>query len=157
MSTWNVSTEATLNSEQWAINASRGALLAVAVIFGLLGLAGQTPSLEAQMGIYLVGMVALNLPHGGYEHFENLRWRGLPFGARYVLLYLSFIGGFVALFFLAPLVALNPLGNATALPGVVAFYTVFICIVALPHVVGEWLDRFPTVGRIRITPPGLLQ
>jgi hypothetical protein len=36
----------------------------------------------------------------------------------------------------------NPLGDATLLPGLVAFYTIFVCIIALPHVVvGHWLDR----------------
>jgi hypothetical protein len=36
----------------------------------------------------------------------------------------------------------NPLGGASLLAGAVAFYTVFVCLLALPHiVVGEWLDQ----------------
>lgn len=107
MSTWTGSSRELLYRGNWAIHASRVALLAVVVIFGLLGLTGQELSLQTQMGVYLVGMVALNLPHGGYEHFENLRYRGLPFGGKYVVLYLSFIGLFIGLFFLAPLAALG--------------------------------------------------
>jgi len=39
------------------------------------------------------------------------------------------------------LVAPNPLAGGSLLPGAVAFYTIFVCIIALPHVVvGEWLD-----------------
>jgi hypothetical protein len=35
----------------------------------------------------------------------------------------------------------SPLGNAGLLAGGVAFYTIFVCLLALPHiVVGEWLD-----------------
>lgn len=36
----------------------------------------------------------------------------------------------------------DDLGGAGLLGGAVAFYTVFVCILALPHiVVGDWLDR----------------
>ena len=35
----------------------------------------------------------------------------------------------------------NPLANTGLLAGMVAFYTIFVCIIALPHVVGNWLDR----------------
>jgi Brp/Blh family beta-carotene 15,15'-monooxygenase len=39
------------------------------------------------------------------------------------------------------LVAPNPLAGGSLLPGAVAFYTIFVCVIALPHVVvGEWLD-----------------
>jgi len=89
-----------------AITVSRVALLALTAGFGLAALAGTTPGLRAQMAAYLFGMVALNLPHGGYEHLENLRHHGLPFGARYVAAYLAVVAGFVALFFLRPVVAL---------------------------------------------------
>jgi Brp/Blh family beta-carotene 15,15'-monooxygenase len=38
-------------------------------------------------------------------------------------------------------VAPNPLAGSSLLPGAVAFYTIFVCVIALPHVVvGEWLD-----------------
>jgi Brp/Blh family beta-carotene 15,15'-monooxygenase len=80
---------------------------------GLLALAGAvlsvldvSVSMTAQMIGYLVGMVALNLPHGGYEHFENLRDRGLSVSLRYVLLYVGFLAAFVGLFFVAPAAAL---------------------------------------------------
>jgi Brp/Blh family beta-carotene 15,15'-monooxygenase len=58
------------------------------------------------MVVYLVGMVALNLPHGGYEHFENLRRRRPAFRWRYVAVYLGVIAGFVALFLVAPVAGL---------------------------------------------------
>ncbi len=92
--------------EDVLVNASRGALLALIAVFGATALLGVQPSLETQMVIYLVGMVALNLPHGGYEHFTNVRRRGLPFGLRYVALYVAFLAGFVGLFLLAPALAL---------------------------------------------------
>ena len=64
-------------------------------------------SMTAQMVGYLIGMVALNLPHGGYEHFDNLRNRRVSFRLRYIVLYLLFLGGFVGLFFVAPVPALG--------------------------------------------------
>jgi Brp/Blh family beta-carotene 15,15'-monooxygenase len=85
---------------------SRVALLGLAVGFGLAGLAGVDVPLEAQMVVYLVGMVALNLPHGGYEHFENLRRRRPTFRWRYVAVYLAVVAGFVGLFLVAPVAGL---------------------------------------------------
>jgi len=102
-----------IQPESVTVLLSRAALLGLTVLFAAMTLSGSLPSLETQMVIYLVGMVALNLPHGGYEHFSNLRYRGLPFGSRYVLLYVTAIAGFILLFVLAPLVALA-LAFATA-------------------------------------------
>jgi Brp/Blh family beta-carotene 15,15'-monooxygenase len=66
---------------------------------------------------------------------------GLPMPA----VWAAFIGGALATGTLAALLwwlVPNPLGAATLLPGLVAFYTIFVCIIALPHVVvGDWLDR----------------
>jgi Brp/Blh family beta-carotene 15,15'-monooxygenase len=86
---------------------SRVALLALAVGFGLTGAAGVTVPLRAQMVVYLVGMVALNLPHGGYEHFENLRRRRPTVRWRYVAAYLGGIAAFVGLFLVAPVAGLG--------------------------------------------------
>jgi Brp/Blh family beta-carotene 15,15'-monooxygenase len=89
-----------------SLTLSRAALLVLAVGFVLVRAAGVTVPLEAQMVVYLVGMVALNLPHGGYEHFENLRRRRPTFRWRYVATYLVAITGFVALFVVAPVAGL---------------------------------------------------
>ncbi len=104
--------------ESVAIDVSRGALAALTVGFAALYAAGTEPTLRTQMLVYLVGMVALNLPHGGYEHFTNLRRRGVPFGARYVALYVGFVAGFIGLFVVAPLPALAlAFGTAVAKGG----------------------------------------
>ncbi|MBP1923896.1 Brp/Blh family beta-carotene 15,15'-monooxygenase [Halorubrum alkaliphilum] len=104
--------------EHAAIDVSRGALLVLTVGFAALYAVGTEPTLRTQMLVYLVGMVALNLPHGGYEHFSNLRRRGLPFGARYVVLYLGFVAAFIGLFVVAPLLALAlAFGTAVAKGG----------------------------------------
>jgi Brp/Blh family beta-carotene 15,15'-monooxygenase len=85
---------------------SRLALAVLAVLFGLVALAGITIPLSVQAGVYLVGMVAMNLPHGGFEHFDNLRRRASSFQATYIALYLGGIAAFTALFFLAPVAGL---------------------------------------------------
>lgn len=92
--------------ERIALLGSRAALAALTVGFAAAALVGAVPSLRTQLVVYLFGMVALNLPHGGYEHYVNLRRRGLPFGARYVAIYLAFVAAFVGLFLLAPVPAL---------------------------------------------------
>lgn len=97
-----------------AITAARLSLVVLTAGFAVVFALGMSVPIRLQMIIYLVGMVALNLPHGGYEHFTNLRHRGLPFGARYVGVYLVAVAGFVALFFLAPVLALA-LAFATAI------------------------------------------
>jgi Brp/Blh family beta-carotene 15,15'-monooxygenase len=88
------------------LSTSRVALLALTLGFGAATLVGASVSLRTQMVVYLVGMVALNLPHGGYEHFDNLRRRGVDFGARYVAAYLGLIAAFVALLVVAPVAGL---------------------------------------------------
>ncbi len=101
------------SGEETAVLASRVLLGALTATFGLLLLVDAVPPLEVQMLVYLVGMVALNLPHGGFEHFTNVRRRGLPFGGRYIALYLGFVAAFVGLLFVAPVVGLG-LAFATA-------------------------------------------
>jgi len=85
---------------------SRAALLVVAVTFATLAAAGVSVPMEAQMISYLVGMVALNLPHGGYEHVANLRRRRPEFRWRYVGVYLAAVGGFLGLLLVAPVAGL---------------------------------------------------
>ena len=89
-----------------SLSLSRAALLTLTLGFGVVGAAGVSMPLEAGMVVYLVGMVALNLPHGGYEHFENLRRRRPDFRLRYVAAYLAVIAGFVGLFVIAPVAGL---------------------------------------------------
>ncbi|CCQ32651.1 putative beta-'-dioxygenase Brp protein [Halorhabdus tiamatea SARL4B] len=88
------------------IEASRTALVAIAIGFLALRAFGVELGLTLQAAIYLFGMVALNLPHGGYEHFNNIRQRGLTFQWRYVVGYLALVAGFVGLFALAPVAGL---------------------------------------------------
>jgi len=61
-----------------------------------------------------------------------LTWAAMVIGA---LVTFGLVAGF---YVLVP----NPLGGAGLLGGAVAFYTIFVCLLALPHiVVGEWLDQ----------------
>ena len=92
--------------ERWLLSASRIVLVALVGWFLLAQGANTTFDMRTQAGIYLFGMVVLNLPYGGYEHMSNLRNRGLPFGARYVGIYLLMVAGFVALFVVAPVAGL---------------------------------------------------
>ena len=99
--------EVASGSVEWTVlTVSWAALAGLTLLFGGLRLAGYTPSLETQAAIYLVGMVALNLPHGGYEHFANLRRRVARFRYGYVGAYLLMASAFVGLFLLAPVAGL---------------------------------------------------
>ncbi|MEF8773121.1 MAG: Brp/Blh family beta-carotene 15,15'-dioxygenase [Halobacteriales archaeon] len=84
------------------LTVSRLAMVGLIAAFALAGMAGLRVPIRVQAGVYLLGMVAMNLPHGGYEHFDNLRRRLAGFQAKYVAAYLLSIGAFVALLFLAP-------------------------------------------------------
>ena len=92
--------------ERWLLSASRVVLVALVGWFLLAQWAEVSFDMRTQAGIYLFGMVALNLPYGGYEHMSNLRNRGLPFSARYLGFYVLMVAGFVGLFFLAPVAGL---------------------------------------------------
>ncbi|WP_324662937.1 Brp/Blh family beta-carotene 15,15'-dioxygenase [Haloarcula sediminis] len=88
------------------LTVSRVALLVLIAGFAAGRLAGLSVSLRVQAGVYLLGMVAMNLPHGGYEHFENLRRRAASFQRGYVGAYLLSVALFVGLLFLAPVAGL---------------------------------------------------
>jgi Brp/Blh family beta-carotene 15,15'-monooxygenase len=89
-----------------ALRLSRAALVALVVAFGALALSGTTVPMDVQVVVYLVGMVGLNLPHGGYEHFANLRRRATEFRGRYVAGYLAMVAAFVGLFAVWPVAGL---------------------------------------------------
>jgi Brp/Blh family beta-carotene 15,15'-monooxygenase len=100
-----------LDADRWrparlSLTLSRAVLATLLVGFAVAHAAGVRLPPKAQYVVYLVGMVALNLPHGGYEHFDNLKSRGLAFGWRYVAVYLAMIAAFVGLLFVAPVIGL---------------------------------------------------
>jgi len=88
------------------LGVSRAALLALVAVFAGATLVGVEVPLQTQAVVYLFGMVAMNLPHGGFEHFNNLRRRTTEFQLRYVGLYLGSIAAFVTLLFVAPVAGL---------------------------------------------------
>jgi len=89
-----------------AVTVSRAIIVGLVSLFAAARLLGTTVSLRTQAAVYLVGMVALNLPHGGYEHVANLRRRATRFRGRYVAAYLLLAGAFVGLFLVAPVIGL---------------------------------------------------
>ena len=89
-----------------SLTVSRAVMVVLTIGFALGRLVDLQIPLDVQAGIYLLGMVAMNLPHGGYEHFANLRRRTAAFQGRYIGTYLLGIGLFVGLFFLAPVAGL---------------------------------------------------
>jgi len=88
------------------LTVSRVGMILLTVGFLIGRLVDLQISLEVQSAIYLFGMVAMNLPHGGYEHFANLRRRAASFQGRYIVLYLGGISLFTALFFISPVAGL---------------------------------------------------
>ncbi len=89
------------------LTASRVGMVVLTLFFLIGRLVDLQISLEVQAGIYLFGMVAMNLPHGGYEHFANLRQRAASFQGRYILVYLLGVVLFTGLFFIEPLAGLG--------------------------------------------------
>jgi len=103
----SVRTHVTTGVGAGAVTLSRAALAGLVCLFAVTRGLGTTVSLRTQAAVYLVGMVALNLPHGGYEHFANLRRRATRFRGRYVAGYLLLAGAFVGLFLAAPVLGLS--------------------------------------------------
>jgi len=112
-------------------------------------------SMEAQMVGYLIGMVALNLPHGGYEHFENLRHRRVTFSLRYIVLYLAFLVGFVGVFFVAPVAALGLAFSTAVIKGGHGGLKVMDALCGTEHLPSSWqrgLAAFVRGGAIMLVP-----
>lgn len=99
-------TALSLGARRW-LTLSRGVIIGVGLLFFLVSILGTSVPLRVQAVVYLVGMVALNLPHGGFEHFMNLRKRRLSFALRYVAGFILLIIFFAALFFVEPILGLS--------------------------------------------------
>ena len=138
-----------------AVWGSRITLGALAVGGGLAALLDVSLSMEAQMVGYLIGMVALNLPHGGYEHFENLRHRRVSFSLRYIALYLAFLVGFVGFFFVAPVVALGLAFSTAVIKGGHGGLKVMDALCGTEHLKSSWqrgLAAFVRGGAVMLVP-----
>jgi Brp/Blh family beta-carotene 15,15'-monooxygenase len=112
-------------------------------------------SMTAQMVGYLVGMVALNLPHGGYEHFENLRNRRVSFSLRYLGLYLAVLAAFVGFFFVAPAAALALAFTTAVVKGGHGGLKVMDALCGTSHLRTTWqrgLAAFVRGGAIMLVP-----
>ncbi|MFO8097991.1 MAG: Brp/Blh family beta-carotene 15,15'-dioxygenase [Salinibacter sp.] len=141
---------------------SQLALWGSRLALGLLTLAGLgaavldvSLSMTAQMIGYLIGMVALNLPHGGYEHFENLRNRRVSFSLRYIVLYVSFLVGFVGFFFVAPVAALALAFSTAVIKGGHGGLKVMDALCGTDHLRYGWqrgLAAFVRGGAIMLVP-----
>ncbi|MFP4227761.1 MAG: Brp/Blh family beta-carotene 15,15'-dioxygenase [Salinivenus sp.] len=135
-----------------------GSRLALGLLtLGGLGAAALNVSLSmtAQMVGYLIGMVALNLPHGGYEHFENLRNRRVSFSLRYLVLYVSFLIGFVGFFFVAPVGALALAFSTAVIKGGHGGLKVMDALCGTEHLRYGWqrgLAAFVRGGAIMLVP-----
>ncbi|MFB6200528.1 MAG: Brp/Blh family beta-carotene 15,15'-dioxygenase [Halorhabdus sp.] len=136
-----------LVGENVAVTVSRVALLGIAVLFGFGSALGVRLGLEAQAGIYLFGMVALNLPHGGYEHFNNIRQRGLDFQWQYVVGYLALIAGFLALFMFAPVAGLALAITVAVLKGGYGGVHVMDGLTGSSHLHADWQRHLAAVVR----------
>ncbi|WP_263808472.1 Brp/Blh family beta-carotene 15,15'-dioxygenase [Salinibacter sp.] len=138
-----------------AVWGSRITLGALAVGGGLAALLDVSLSMEAQMVGYLIGMVALNLPHGGYEHFENLRHRRVSFSLRYIVLYLAFLAGFVGFFFVAPVVALGLAFSTAVIKGGHGGLKAMDALCGTEHLQSSWqrgLAAFVRGGAVMLVP-----
>ena len=93
---------------------SRILLLGLSLLFLFFAFAGITVGMTVQAGVYLFGMVALNLPHGGFEHLLNLQARRTRFTLRYLAAFLLLMALF-GLFFLSFPVAGLALALAVAM------------------------------------------
>lgn len=146
---------ATRDPARLALWGSRAAL-GLLTIGGLgMALLDVSLSMTTQMVGYLIGMVALNLPHGGYEHFENLRHRRTSFSLRYIGLYLTFLAGFVGFFFVAPVAALALAFTTAVVKGGHGGLKVMDALCGTDHLQQTWqrgLAAFVRGGAIMLVP-----
>jgi Brp/Blh family beta-carotene 15,15'-monooxygenase len=136
----------------WGSRITLGVLVLGGVLAALLDV---SLSMTTQMVGYLIGMVALNLPHGGYEHFENLRHRRISFSLRYLVLYLVFLAGFVGAFFVAPVAALGLAFTTAVVKGGHGGLKVMDALCGTEHLRSPWqrgLAAFVRGGAIMLVP-----
>lgn len=88
------------------LNASQSTLILLSVVLFSTNLSAIEIPMKVQMLVYLGCMIGINLPHGGFEHFNNLRNRDLNFGAKYLIIYVAFVLSFIGFFLIEPVPAL---------------------------------------------------
>jgi Brp/Blh family beta-carotene 15,15'-monooxygenase len=108
---WTPTVAETLVSGSWLV------FCGLTVLFGLARVTGAVPSVRLQSLAYLALMIGVSLPHGGFEHVENLRGRGERFQLEYVAAYLLLVAGSLALFLVAPVLGLAVALLVTAIKG----------------------------------------
>ncbi len=136
----------------WGSRITLGALALGGIGAALLNM---SLSMTTQMVGYLIGMVALNLPHGGYEHFENLRHRRVSFSLRYIVLYLGFLAAFVGFFFVAPVAALALAFSTAVVKGGHGGLKVMDALCGTDHLQASWqraLAAFVRGGAVMLVP-----
>lgn len=86
---------------------SRYGIALVLVLGVLLELAGIRVDITTQCVIYLICMVGINLPHGGFENLNNMRYRPPGEALRYFLTFTAGMVAFVLFLFKAPVFGLG--------------------------------------------------
>ncbi len=95
-----------IGSDPLPVHVSRVAFLVLTAGFALAWIAGIRLPIRVQAAGFLFGMVVLNLPHGGFEHFDNLRFRTGSFQLSYIAVYVLAIAAFVGVLFVSPVLGL---------------------------------------------------
>ncbi|PSP20292.1 hypothetical protein BRC62_00200 [Halobacteriales archaeon QH_10_67_13] len=133
------------------------AIAAVTLLVGAIRLAGIEIPMSVQLLGYLIGMVAINLPHGGFENLQNLRTRSARYQVLYAAGFLAMVAAFVGLLFVNAVLGvflMILLADAIEIGLLIAFFAVVPVVLAVGLYFPLWytarqVARSVAVGRGR--------
>ena len=130
-------------------------IAAVTLLVGAIRLAGVSIPMSVQLLGYLIGMVAINLPHGGFENLQNLRTRSARYQLVYAGAFLLMVSGFIALLFINAVVGVFLMILVAVAKGGLGGVAVLDAVVGSDHIHGRlqrWLGAAIRGGAVMFVP-----
>ncbi len=128
---------------------------AVTILVGGIRAIGYDIPMTAQLLGYLIGLVAINLPHGGFENLQNLRTRTARFQALYALVFVAMVGAFVGLLIWNPVVGVGLMIAVACVKGGLGGLAVLDAVTGADHIQGRlqrWLGAAVRGGVVMLVP-----
>ncbi len=131
------------------------AVAAVTVLVGGIRAIGVEIPMTLQLLGYLIGLVAINLPHGGFENLQNLRTRSARYQALYAVGFVAMVAAFVGLLIVQPVLGVGLMITVAIVKGGLGGLAVLDAVTGTDHIQSRpqrWLGAAVRGGAVMLVP-----
>ncbi len=128
---------------------------AVTVLVGAVRAVGYEIPMTAQLLGYLIGLVAINLPHGGFENLQNLRTRTARYQLLYATVFVVMVAAFVGLLIMQPILGVGLMIAVACVKGGFGGLAVLDAVTGTDHIqsrLQRWLAAGVRGGVVMLVP-----